>query len=101
MAGGLERPQLANYVADPLKTRDVRILGLRRVFYQVAGSLDTERGPIEVTLAGGQVFVLRAYIDADTLQVDNAAWDDPFAEPLSVENRAFVKECGKLVGRHV
>jgi hypothetical protein len=33
--------------------------------------------------------------DGETLRVRQQAWEDPFAEPLTEENRAFVAESGK------
>lgn len=51
-------------------------------------------GPIELTL-GEQVFTFDNEPDGESLRITELAWIDPFAEPLTTENREFVERSGK------
>jgi hypothetical protein len=78
-------------LADVIGSRITRV---RRVHYAYRGVPDTDFGPLELTF-GDRVVLLDNAADGETLRVRTEAWEDPFAGPLSVENRAFVEESGK------
>jgi hypothetical protein len=67
---------------------------MRRVHYVYRGVPDTDFGPLELTF-DGRVVLLDHAADGETLRVRTQAWEDPFAGPLSGENRAFIEESGK------
>lgn len=67
---------------------------VRRIHYTFDGVADTEFGPVELTI-GDQVFLIDNASDGETLRVLTEEWQDPFAEPMSPENRAFVARSGK------
>lgn len=67
---------------------------VRRVHYVYAGHADTDFGPVELTV-GERTFVFDAGADGEALRISEGPWVDPFAEPLSEENRRFVEESGK------
>jgi hypothetical protein len=71
-----------------------RITRVRRIHYVYRGVPDTDFGPLELTV-GGRVVLLDNAADGETLRVRTQAWKDPFAEPMTGENRAFVEESGK------
>jgi hypothetical protein len=73
---------------------DFRITRVRRVHYVYRGVPDTDFGPLELAF-GDRVVLLDNAADGEALRVRRQAWEDPFAEPLSGENRAFVEESGK------
>jgi hypothetical protein len=67
---------------------------VRRMHYVFNDQPDTDFGPIELTL-GEQPFLFDNEPDGESLRITDAAWIDPFAEPLSAENREFVARSGK------
>lgn len=71
-----------------------RIKRIRRIHYVYRGVPDTEFGPLELTFDSG-VLLLEVAADGEALRVCTDAWQDPFAGPLSEENRAFVEQSGK------
>jgi hypothetical protein len=71
-----------------------RITRVRRVHYVYRGVPDTDFGPLELTF-WQPVRPVRQRWRWRTLRVRATAWEDPFAEPLSAENRAFVEKSGK------
>jgi hypothetical protein len=71
------------------------ITRVRRVHYVYRGVPDTDFGPLELTFDGGRVVLLDNAADGETLRVWTEPWEDPFAGPLSEENRAFVETSGK------
>ena len=71
----------------------VRITRVRRAHYVFRGVPDTGFGPLELTF-GGRVVLLDNAADGETLRVRAQAWEDPFAGPLSCENRAFRHRIG-------
>jgi hypothetical protein len=70
---------------------------VRRINYvQPDGSRNASEGPIEFTLDdGGAVLRLESGADGESLRFRTGEWVDPFAEPLSPENREFVARSGK------
>ena len=80
-------PTLAEAVGSPIRR-------VRRIHYVHDGQADTDFGPVELTI-GQRVFLFDNESDGDSLRVTEAAWVDPFSEPLSPENRQFVREHGK------
>lgn len=71
-----------------------RITRVRRVQYVYRGVPDTDFGPFELTF-GARVVLLDNASDGEELRVRTEPWEDPFVEPLSEENRAFVETSGK------
>jgi hypothetical protein len=75
-----------------------RVSRLRRVLYV---SPDGERndfdGDLEVSVDGGPTVVLAGAPDGDTMRWEQGEWIDPFAEPLSPENREHVELTGRWV----
>jgi len=68
---------------------------VRRVFYVFGDEVDRDSGPVELTFSDGTAVLFDAGADGEALAVRCGEWDDPFAEPLSEENRAFVRDHGK------
>lgn len=74
------------------------IVRVRRINYVRPGGVrDVGEGPVEVALDNGAVFRLESGGDGESLRVAVGEWIDPFAEPLSPENREFVARSGKWV----
>jgi hypothetical protein len=71
------------------------ICKVQRILYVLKGEVAAENGPIEITFTGGPTVLLDAAPDGEALAVRPSAWTDPFADPLSVENREFVERSGK------
>jgi hypothetical protein len=67
---------------------------VRRIHYTFDGVADTDFGPVELTV-GKRVFLIDNASDGDSLRVLAEEWHDPFAEPMSPENREFVAKSGK------
>lgn len=82
----------ASLLSDTLGRTLVRI---RRVLYTHRGAVTQGGGPLELTFADGTAVVLDAGGDGESLAVVAGTWSDPFEEPLSEENRAFVEKSGK------
>ncbi|MEV5817964.1 hypothetical protein ABUL04_01730 [Micromonospora harpali] len=74
------------------------IARVRRINYVQPGGLrEGDEGPIELKLENGAVFRLESGSDGESLRLCVGEWRDPFAEPLSAENRVFVARSGKWV----
>jgi hypothetical protein len=73
-----------------------RIASIRRLLYVVAGRIESETGPIEITLADGSTFLFNVGPDGESLRIEEGRWRDPFTEPLSRENREFIERSGKV-----
>ncbi|MCL1838585.1 MAG: hypothetical protein FWG47_04625 [Propionibacteriaceae bacterium] len=72
------------------------VAGVRRVHYVYREEIQQDvGGPLELTFTDGTTVVCDVGGDGETLAVANRAWVDPFAEPLSAENRAYVESYGK------
>lgn len=71
------------------------VTAVRRVRYVHRGAVLEEHGIVEFTFDDGQVRCLDAGHDGERLTVRDGRWVDPFAEPLSDENREFVRVSGK------
>lgn len=67
---------------------------VRRIHYVFNGRADTDFGPVELTI-GSRPYLLDNGSDGESLRITEAAWTDPFVEPLSEENREFVDQAGK------
>ncbi len=84
-------PPTVRSLADLVGSQITRV---RRVHYLYRGVPDTDFGPLELTF-GGRAVLFDNAADGETLCVRTKAWEDPFAEPLSEENRTFVEQSGK------
>jgi hypothetical protein len=86
--------QFTNYYDDTVE----RISRLR---YEVGGEVtsDPGDGAVEVVFAAGGVLFCDTGADGDSLKLQDFAWTDPFAPPLSPENEEYVRTSGKWV-RH-
>lgn len=64
--------------------------------YMFKGAIkNREIGPIETSFTDGSVLQFNPGSDGEALVVEPSAWIDHFSEPLSAENREFVKKFGK------
>ena len=73
-----------------------KLARVRRVNYvEPTGHFNAAEGPIELTFDGGFTLRLESGADGESLRVSVGEWVDPFAEPLSAENREFVEASGK------
>jgi hypothetical protein len=52
-------------------------------------------GAVEIVFADGGVLFCDTGPDGDSLRLEDFAWTDPFAGPLSPENEEFVRTSGK------
>lgn len=71
------------------------IASLRRVHYVKPDGTHAETGPLEMTLNDGPTILMTVGPDGDTLLVSEGPWLDPFAGPLSPENRSYIRQVGK------
>jgi hypothetical protein len=69
---------------------------IRRVHYEFQGTLDREKGDIELWF-DDRVLWFRCASNGQDLRVEQEGWKDHFAPPLSPENEAFVRESGHEV----
>ena len=58
--------------------------------------MDISQGDFELTFESGETIYFRGGGDGETLRLRTEPWSDPFAEPLSLENRSYVESSGKL-----
>jgi hypothetical protein len=70
------------------------ICRVRCIHYVFNGQSDTDFGPVELTI-GERTFLFDNEPDGDSLRVSQEAWVDPFSEPLTEQNRAFIETSGK------
>jgi hypothetical protein len=68
---------------------------VQRVRYVFQGAISDDDGPLQISFEGGVMLRFDAGADGETLHVDTTPWVDPFAEPLSDENREYVERSGK------
>ncbi|KIR62878.1 hypothetical protein TK50_18235 [Micromonospora haikouensis] len=88
-------PVLSGEIAALLTSSIARV---RRISYvQPGGVREGDGGPIELKLENGAIFRLESGADGESLRLGVGGWCDPFAEPMSVENREFVARSGKWV----
>ena len=52
-------------------------------------------GPVALTFSDGLSVLMKPAADGELLDVTTGGWEDAFAEPLSEEDRAYVRRCGK------
>jgi hypothetical protein len=79
--------------AATLRSRQVS--RVRRVLYEVAGSFRSDGGPLELTLDAHDSFLLQPAPNGEELAIRAGPWTDPFAPPLSPENKEYVSTHGK------
>lgn len=74
---------------------------ISRLRYEVGGEVtsDPADGAVEMVFTAGGTLFCDTGADGDSLTVQDFAWTDPFAGPLSPENEEFVRTSGKWV-RH-
>ncbi len=69
---------------------------VRRIWYlNPDGSLEGDRGPIELLLSDGSVRLLECGRAGEILRIKIEEWIDAFAPPLAPENVRYIRECGK------
>ena len=71
------------------------LIGIRRIVYVRQGVVTDSGGPLELTFDDQTSIVFDAAGDGESLAVSSGTWIDPFAEPLSEENRTFIESSGK------
>lgn len=59
------------------------------------GSIPDEDTILEIHFEDASVVYFKGASDGERLAIYPEPWEDPFAEPLSPENREFVRESGK------
>ena len=74
-----------------------RLVGASRIVYEHDGATDVSCGDLEIAFSEGEVVLLGVAGDGERLRVQEGAWRDPFAPPLSPENEAFVQRSGKHI----
>jgi hypothetical protein len=86
--------QITKYLGDA-------VARISRLLYEIGGEVTSNPadGAVEIVFAGGGVLFCDTGPDGDSLQLQDFAWTDPLAEPLSPENEEFVRTSGKWV-RH-
>ena len=67
---------------------------IRRLHYVFRGEANTRDGAIELTFSDGSVVMCDAASDW-TIEFYGAAWVDPFEEPLSESDRAYLDRFGR------
>ena len=74
---------------------------ISRLRYEVGGKVtsDPVDGAVEIVFTAGGVLFCDTGADGDSLTLQDFAWTDPFAGPLSPENEDYVRTSGKWV-RH-
>ncbi len=73
------------------------VASIERVFFEHSGAVDRQHGPLQFRFGDGSILRLDVANDGERLLVSCDEWQDPFVEPLSDENRAYVEECGKWI----
>ncbi len=71
------------------------VVGVSRIFYCLGAEVNRSVGPVELEFASGGVLRFDCGSNGERLKVSAHAGQDPFAEPLSDENRRFVETHGK------
>ncbi|WP_446663586.1 hypothetical protein [Flexivirga sp. B27] len=72
-----------------------RVSAMRRVRYMYQGAVFSEHGILELSFGRRTSLWMDSGHDGEKLRVCRGRWIDPFAEPLSAENREFVRTSGK------
>lgn len=72
-----------------------RLHAVARILFEHAGRIDPGDGPLELYLDDGTVVLFDGSADGEGLRVQYAPWVDPFASPISEENRAYIEQSGK------
>jgi hypothetical protein len=72
-----------------------RVSRIRRIRYEVRGTVKSINGPVELSFADGGVVLLEPASDGERLVVRSTAWVDPFSPPLTSGNDEFVRTHGK------
>lgn len=71
-----------------------RVASIQRLRYVDGRSAPSDDGPLQFCFDSGEVRRFDAGGDGERLAVGVTRWQDPFAEPLSDENRRFVLASG-------
>ena len=72
-----------------------RIARIEQVFYVFKGAVDRSDCVLQLRMDDGSVVHFATGADGASLRVVVGSWVDPFPEPLSEENRAYVESHGK------
>jgi hypothetical protein len=73
------------------------IAKIRRIHYAVGLEIDTGTGSVELRFEMGDVLLLSAGSDAESLEISTHPWRDPFDGPLDFETMDFIKENGQYM----
>ncbi|CAN5279023.1 hypothetical protein BH09ACT1_BH09ACT1_26120 [soil metagenome] len=71
------------------------ITRLRRIFYVAQGTIEREKGGLELVTSNGVAILFDSGPDGEAVTAKLKSWVDPFEGELSDENRAWVEEAGK------
>jgi hypothetical protein len=74
-----------------------RLVTANRIAYEFDGAVDVSCGALELRFEGGEIVFLRCAADGERMMLEQVAWHDPFAAPLSPDNEAFVQNSGKYI----
>jgi hypothetical protein len=71
------------------------IVAIRRTLYVKPNGAVDDRGPIQVSFDDGRILLFEVGRLGEELAIETGPWIDPFAEPLTDENRSYVQLVGK------
>lgn len=71
------------------------IIKIERLYYRKKDFIEKDKGAIQFSFNDGTVVYLDVDADSETLLIKKEKWEDPFIEPLSVENKDYVDNFGK------
>lgn len=74
-----------------------RLTRVRRTYFVHGEGVDRSEGGVELSFSSGHFVFGDAGPDGDSMAISYEEWVDVFAEPLSPENREFVRTSGKHV----
>jgi hypothetical protein len=85
-------------MAQPLSSINaivgLTVTSIARVLYEYRGVIEPVDGALEIEL-DGRVVLLDATADGEQLRIREQLWEDPFREPLSPDNKAYVERHGR------
>lgn len=84
----METEELRTYVGQ-------KLADVRRIHYVLQDQIDTSVGPIELRFSSGLVLLCDAGPDGESIALGDQRWVDPFADQMTEENEAYVRQHGK------
>lgn len=87
--------QESDPVAILTRLIEQRIVTIEQAFYVFNDAITQSDCLLQVRVESDFIIHFLGGVDGETVRIVDAPWEDPFVEPLSDENRAFVEQCGK------